>query len=69
MLLKSLRITNFQSIQDSSEFETGDITCLVGKNEAGKTSLLKALYRLNPIISEETQFSVTDDYPGSQVED
>jgi predicted ATP-dependent endonuclease of OLD family len=38
-------------------------TCLVGKNEAGKTALLKALYRLNPIVETEGRFDVTDDYP------
>ena len=36
---------------------------LVGKNEAGKTALLKALYRLNPIIEEDGSFDVTLDYP------
>ena len=45
MLLKKVHVTHFQSIKDANEFEIGDITCLVGKNEAGKTSLLKALYR------------------------
>ena len=49
MKLKRVRITDFQSVLDSTEFEIGDVTCLVGKNEAGKTALLKALYRLNPI--------------------
>lgn len=49
MKLTKVRITNFQCIHDSTEFDIGDITCLVGKNESGKTALLKALYRLNPI--------------------
>ena len=30
-----------------------EITCLVGKNEAGKSTLLKALYHLNPVIPAE----------------
>ena len=63
MKLTKVRITEFQSIQDSTEFEIGDVTCLVGKNEAGKTALLKALYRLNPIIEEDGSFDVTLDYP------
>ena len=63
MKLTKVRITEFQSIQDSTEFEVGDITCMVGKNEAGKTALLKALYRLNPIIEADGKFDVTDDYP------
>ena len=63
MKLTKVRITEFQSIWDSTEFDIGDVTCLVGKNEAGKTALLKALYRLNPIIEEDGGFDVTLDYP------
>ena len=63
MKLTKVRITNFQSIQDSTEFDIDDITCLVGKNEAGKTALLKALYRLNPINENEGNFDPTHDYP------
>ena len=69
MKLTKVRITEFQSIQDSTEFGTGGVTCLVGKNEAGKTALLKALYRLNPIIETEGGFDATDDYPRSSVSD
>lgn len=67
MKLAKVHITNFRSIQDSNEFHIGDITCLVGKNEAGKTALLKALYRLNPIIASEANFDPVDDYPRSHV--
>lgn len=63
MKLTKVRITEFRSIQDSTEFRVGDVTCLVGKNESGKTALLKALYRLNPIIEAEGRFDATDDYP------
>ena len=69
MKLVNVKVTEFQSVLDSNEFKVGDITCLVGKNEAGKTTILKALYRLNPIISSEGKFSVTDDYPRGEVED
>jgi predicted ATP-dependent endonuclease of OLD family len=67
MLLKTFHIHKFQSITDSNPAEVGDITCLVGKNEAGKTALLKALYRLNPIENGQDKFDVTDDYPRSSV--
>lgn len=63
MKLTKVHITNFQSIQDSTEFEIGDVTCLVGKNESGKTALLKALYRLNPINEADGNFNLTYDYP------
>ena len=69
MKLTKVHITNFQSIIDSTEFEIDDVTCLVGKNEAGKTALLKALYRLNPINEADGNFDVTDDYPSRNVSD
>ena len=69
MKLQSVRVQEFQSIQDSNEFKIGDITCLVGKNEAGKTAVLQALYRLNPVIETDGNFDVTDDYPRAYVED
>ena len=69
MKLKTFHVTEFQSVLDSRPVEVGDITCLVGKNEAGKTALLNALYRLNPIRDEDTSFSITDDYPRSEVSD
>ena len=69
MKLTKIRVTEFQSIQDSTEFKIGDVTCLVGKNEAGKTALLKALYRLNPINEIDGNFDVTDDYPRRNVSD
>ena len=43
MKLESVRITNFRCIDDSGEFKIGQVACLVGKNESGKTSLLHAL--------------------------
>ena len=67
MRLTNARITEFQSVLDSNDFSIGDITCLVGKNEAGKTALLKALYRLNPIVDTDTTFDPTHDYPRQDV--
>lgn len=69
MKLARARITNYRSIKDSGEFDITDITCLVGKNEAGKTAILQALYRLNPIVPEDKNYSVDDDYPRDVVED
>ncbi len=69
MKLARVHAREFWSIQDSNSFDIGDITCLVGKNEAGKTALLKALYRLNPINEPDGKFDVTDDYPRANVTD
>lgn len=43
MKLKSAHVTNFRSILDSGQVDIEASTCLVGKNEAGKTAFLKAL--------------------------
>lgn len=57
MKLKLARIQNFKCIDDSEEFTISDITCLVGKNESGKTAVLQALYKLNAEESELGKFS------------
>jgi len=50
------RIENFKCIEESGEFTIDQVTCLVGKNESGKTALLEALYKLNPVEHEEEGF-------------
>ena len=70
MKLKQFTVREFKSIWDSGPIEIDDlVTCLVGKNEAGKTALLTALYRTNPIIPEDDGFDLTYDYPKREVED
>ena len=69
MKLTKVQITNFQSINDSTEFDIGEVTCLVGKNEAGKTALLKALYRLNPVVETDGEFDPELDYPRKDFSD
>lgn len=68
MRLRTVHVQEFKSIWDSNSFTVGRVTCLVGKNEAGKTAILQALYRLNPIIGNDGEFDVTYDYPKSEVE-
>ena len=63
MKLTKVRITNYQSITDSNEFNIDEITCLVGKNEAGKTAILKALYKLNPINNADGEFNEILEFP------
>src|ERR1039458_10296881 len=69
MKLTSVHICEYKSIQDSNCFDVGDVTCLVGKNEAGKTAVLEALSHLNPLIANKADFDVTEDYPRSFVEE
>lgn len=70
MKLREFRVGEFRSIWDSGSVKVdGQTTCLVGKNEAGKTTLLSALYRTNPIIPADAVFDETYDYPKREVED
>ena len=70
MKLRQYRIREFKSIWDSGPIDIEDMkTCLVGKNESGKTALLHALYRTNPIIPEHAVFDETYDYPKREIED
>ncbi|MFB9902861.1 ATP-dependent nuclease [Allokutzneria oryzae] len=63
MLLLHAHVTNYRSVEDSEEFAVEpDVTCLVGKNESGKTAMLRALYRLNPVESSAT-FDEVIDFP------
>ena len=48
MRLASFRITNFRSINDSGSIDTSQITAMLGRNDSGKSNLLRALHSLNP---------------------
>lgn len=63
MKLKILRVQNYKCIDDSTEFSICPVTCLVGKNESGKSAILEALYHLKPVESEKSKFDVLDEYP------
>src|ERR1700733_8195952 len=69
MKLVEFHVRDYKSTRDSNPIAVGDVTCLVGKNESGKTSLLRALYKLNPIIPEHAKYDVVDEYPRAEVED
>lgn len=63
MQLVLVHVTNFRSAEDSDPFEVGPVTCLVGKNEAGKSALLLALAALNPHPSTPAILDKERDYP------
>ena len=61
MKLKQFRVRNFKSVQDSGVIKCENITNLIGVNEAGKSNLLLALWKLNPARNGEIIF--TSDMP------
>lgn len=52
MQLKAFRVLFYRTILDSGWVDVDDITVVVGKNESGKTALLKALHKFNPFKPE-----------------
>jgi energy-coupling factor transporter ATP-binding protein EcfA2 len=64
MKLVEAHVTNFRSAEDSEQFKLDErVTCLVGKNEAGKSAVLLALAALNPHPSTPVVFDRERDYP------
>ena len=48
MLLKKFQIYNYRSVVDSGPISVSNLTAIIGRNESGKTNLLRALHFLNP---------------------
>ena len=48
MRLKAFKVQMYRPILDSGWVTVDDITVIVGKNESGKTALLRALHKFNP---------------------
>src|SRR5713101_4332397 len=61
MILKAFRVQMYKCILDSGWIEVTPLTVLVGKNESGKTTLLKALHKLNPFNPEP--YSIEREWP------
>ena len=53
MTLKRFRVMNFRSIMDSGWIDCDDVTSLVGINEAGKSNVILALWKLKPVRDGE----------------
>lgn len=52
MILKAFRIQMYKSVLDSDWIDVPQLTVIVGKNESGKTTLLRALHKFNPYKPE-----------------
>ena len=64
MKLVDAQVLMYKNIVDSSMVSLDEhVTALVGKNESGKTSFLRALYGLNPAPKDAVRFNKINDYP------
>ena len=64
MKLKRFKVTNFRSIIDSGWIDCDDVTSLVGINEAGKSNIILALWKLNP--AREGEIDPLHDMPNKE---
>lgn len=62
MRLTTFQVRGFRNIIDSGPIHVDDVTCLVGKNEAGKSAVLQALHHLNP-AKPAVSLELLDEYP------
>jgi energy-coupling factor transporter ATP-binding protein EcfA2 len=63
MQLTAFRLFKYRNIQDSGLVKLADhLTCIVGKNQSGKTNLLKGLQKFNP-HEKSVQYDVRSDWP------
>lgn len=69
MKLVKASVKNFRCVDDSTPFTLAPVTCLVGKNESGKTALLLALERLNSYDQSRASFDRLLDYPRKRLAD
>jgi hypothetical protein len=53
MQLKYFKVTKCRNVWDSGWIDINKITAFVGQNEAGKSNLFEALYRINPFVPNE----------------
>lgn len=64
MRLVEVQVERFRNFTHAQAIEIEpDVTGLVGKNESGKTTVLKALHRLKPANGADRKFHLTTEYP------
>ena len=67
MRLEEFRVQNYKRIEDTGWINCRDLTVLVGKNEAGKSALLRGLSKLNP--SDGEKYDGLREFPRSRFSD
>lgn len=65
MIVERAEVSNYKCFKSYENVNLEkDVTCLVGKNESGKTAFLESLYKLNPSGSGDFErFSAVTEYP------
>jgi len=58
----AFQVTNYRNILDSGRIKANRITAFVGQNEAGKSNLFDALYRVNP-FDHQAVYNLDEDWP------
>lgn len=61
MIPTAFRVQMFKNVIDSGWVDLEDLTVIVGKNEAGKTTLLKALHKFKPF--ENQPYKMDKEWP------
>lgn len=56
------RVYKYRNIEDSDWIDVNKVTAFVGQNEAGKSNLFDALYRVNP-FDEQASYLLDEDWP------
>ena len=56
------QVTNYRNVLDSGRVEVNRCTAFVGQNEAGKSNLFDALYRVNP-FGQLAAYNLDEDWP------
>lgn len=64
MLLQAFRIQNYKKVRDTGWISCRDLTVLVGKNEAGKSAIFRALSKINP--SDGEKYDGLKEFPRSR---
>src|SRR3989442_1627829 len=65
MRLSQFRVQNYKVIDDTGEVPVNEkVTALVGRNESGKTGILRALWKSRNVADEE--FDKLLDYPSAR---
>src|SRR5579872_6436414 len=65
MKIKAFQVTKYRSVEDSGRIDLLDnLTCIVGKNQSGKTALLRALFKFNPRL--KNPYDLRREWPRGQ---